>query len=243
MGDRDARHDILPRFGVAIVATVAFAGAAWAGTTDLVVHCDPPMVKPLSDIAEAFRSQTGVELRIFATAPNAIPEQLAREIQNDIVMSQPHILARIGAAGLLADFPPSARWRNRLVIAKRRGEPRRPVDQETLAAPDPVWGGGPDGPAVLAEAGLRPARVLGTFDTGEARALLLSGDASYALLHASELTADLEELGTSGLSAQRLAVAAMTRSARRPKPQALLRFLASEQAAAIFRANFLEPVS
>lgn len=233
----------------AIVATLAFAAtAARAETTDLVVHCDPPLAYPLRDIAVAFYFRNGVQLRIFPTAPNAIPAQLAREVQNDVVITSPEILARIGASGQLADFPRSAQWRNRLVVAARRGRSRKPIEQDTLAAPDPVWGGGPNGPAILAAAELRPGRLVGTFDTDEARTMLLDGEAAYALLHATELTKDLEEVATPGLSApnlatQRLAVAAVTRSARRPNPDALLRFLATAEAGGILRANQLEPVS
>ena len=38
-------------------------------------------------------------------------------------------------------------------------------------------------------AGLRPGRLFGTFNTEEARILLLSGEVEYALLHATELMA------------------------------------------------------
>jgi molybdate transport system substrate-binding protein len=229
---------------MAVAAALAFAAtASQAATTDLVVHCDPPLARPLYDIAAAFRTRSGVQLRIFPTAPNAIPAQLAREIQNDVVVTQPEILARIGASGLLADLPMSAQWRNRLIVAAKRAGSRRPIEQETLAAPDPVWGGGPDGPALLTAAELRPARLIGTFSTDEARTLLLDGEVTYALLYASELTPELAEVAASGLSAPRNAVAAVTRSARRPNPDALLRFLATAEAGAILRANSLEPVS
>ena len=73
--------------------------------------------------------------------------------------------------------------------------------------------------------------------------MLLDGEVAYALLHATELTKDLEEVATPGLSTQRLAVAAVTTSARRPNPDALLRFLATAEAGDILRANLLEPVS
>ena len=116
--------------GAAIVATLALAAtAARAETTDLVVHCDPPLAHPLRDIAVAFYSRNGVQLRIFPTAPNAIPAQLAREIQNDVVVTLPEILARIGANRQLADFPRSAQWRNRLVVAARRGAGENPSNR------------------------------------------------------------------------------------------------------------------
>ena len=224
--------------GVALVAT-----AAQAATTDIVVHCDPPMAIPLRAIAAAYHRQSGVALRIFPTMPNGIPEQLAREIQNDLVVSTPEILARIGAAGALADVPPSAAWRNRLVIAARRGGLRRAFEQAVCAAPDPSWGGGPDGPAVLAGAGLRPGRTIGTYDTDEASVLLLTGEVDYALLHASEIAPDMERVDTPGLSAERIMRAVVTRSARRPNPEALLHFLASPEAEAALSAAGLEKLS
>jgi molybdate transport system substrate-binding protein len=247
-GDEKARRRLRPdppvKTEMAVAAALTFAATTvQAATTDLVVHCDPPLARPLYDIAVAFRSRNGVQLRIFPTAPNAIPAQLAREIQNDVVVTQPEILARICASGQLADLPLSSQWRNRLIVAAKRAGSRKPIEQETLAAPDPVWGGGPDGPALLTAAGLRPARLAGTFSTDEARTLLLDGEAAYALLYATELTPELEEVATSRLSAPRIAVAAVTRSARRPNPDALLRFLATAEAGAILRANALEPMS
>src|ERR1700676_4972331 len=57
--------------GAAIVAAFAFAAtAAQAATTDLVVHCAPPLAGPLRDIAVAFQARSGVRLRLFPTAPN-----------------------------------------------------------------------------------------------------------------------------------------------------------------------------
>jgi hypothetical protein len=228
----------------AILATLAVATtAAQAATTDLVVHCDPPLAGPLRRIAAAFYTKSNVRLRIFPTAPNAIPAQLAREIQNDVIVTQPEVVTRVRAAGLLADFLPSANWRNRLIIATRREGRPRPIEQAVCAAPDPGWGGGPDGPDLLAAAGVRPGRLLGTFDTDEARHLLLAGEVEYALLHASELTPELAPAATPGLVAEKLVIAVVTRSTRRPNPEALLRFLATDQAATVLQAAGLEPAT
>jgi molybdate transport system substrate-binding protein len=213
---------------------------AEAATTDLVVHCDPPLAGPLRSVAAAFRRQSGVQLRIFATAPNAISAQLVREIQNDIVVSQPGVLAQIKAADLLADVAQAGPWRNRLVIAARRGAARPPIGQARVAAPDPGWGGGPDGPALLAQAGITPAHRIGTFDTGEARTILLSGEADYALLHATELTAELEVVEMPGFGPELRYFAAQTRASRRPDPGAVMRFLATAEAGAALRDAGLE---
>jgi molybdate transport system substrate-binding protein len=226
-----------------LAAAVSGMPAAQAATTDLVVHCDRPLALPLHRVAALFRAQGGVRLRIFPTAPNAIAAQLTREIQNDIVVTQPYVLDSIEAAGLLADAPRPGPWRNRLVIAARRGGTRPPIEQATLAAPDPVWGGGPDGPALLQAAGLRPAKLVGTFDTEEALTLLLARDVTYALLHTTELVPEIEPLPLSGLVVALQYGAALTRLARRPNPEALLRFLAGEAATAALRAAGLEPVS
>jgi molybdate transport system substrate-binding protein len=219
---------------------VPAAHAAEAATTDLVVHCDRPLAAPLRNAAAAFYAQSGVQLRIFPTAPNAIAAQMVREIQNDVVVTQPDVLAQIGAAGLLDDAPRPGPWRNRLVIAARRSEPRPPIEQAILAAPDPGWGGGPDGPALLQAAGLRPLRLQGTFDTSEALALLVDGEADYALLHSTELTPGIEPIPLPGFAVDLTYHAALTRSARRPDPAALLRFLAGPDAVMALRAGGLE---
>jgi molybdate transport system substrate-binding protein len=229
--------------GLAAAALALAIPAAEAATTDLVVHCDRSLARPLAQLAAAFYAESGVRLRVFPTAPNAIAAQVARQIQNDVVVTQPGVLAQIAAAQLLADGPQPGPWRNRLVIAGRRGEARVPLAQSVLAAPDPGWGGGPDGPALLAAAGLQPARLIGTFDTEEARGLLLSGEAGYAVLHVTELTPEIEAIPTPGFGADLTYMAALTKSARRPNPQALIAFLAGERAAAAMRAGGLEKLS
>ena len=230
--------------GRSIQALRAFgASPAWAAISDLVVHCDRPLARPMGAIAAAFLATAGVHLRVFPTAPNAIAAQLARQIQNDIVVTQPFVLAQIEAAGLLADVARPGPWRSRLVIAARAGSDRVPLAQASIAAPDPVWGGGPDGPAMLAAAALRPAKLLGTFDTDEAHALLQAGDADYALLHETELVAGLEAVPMPGFDARLTYFAALTRAARRPNPEALLRFLAGSEAVRVLHGAGLEGVS
>ena len=85
--------------------------------------------------------------------------------------------------------------------------------------------------------------MLGTFDTDEARALLLAGEADYALLHATELTAALDNTAMPGFAVDRIAIAAVTRSARRPNPDALLRFLATAEAVDVLRNAGLEAMT
>lgn len=225
---------------LAALPLAALAATAIAATTDLVVHCDPPLAGPLRAVAAAFKRASGVDIRIFPTAPNGIPAQIEREIQNDMVMTQPAVLDRLRAAGHLSDLPASAPWRNRLVIAAVRGGQRKPFDQAICAAPDPGWGGGPDGPALLAALPQKPGRVLGTFSTEEARDLLAAGEADYALIHRTELTSSLEIPPSPGQVGERLAIAAVTRSTRRPNPDAFLRFLATAEAMAILKEAGLE---
>jgi len=229
------------RLGTALLAAAALVvPAAQAATTDLVVHCDPPLAGHLGAVAAAFLARTGVRLRIFATAPNAIPAQLAREIQNDIVVTQPFVLAQIEALNLLAEAARPGPWRSRLAIAQRAGTSPPPIGQAALAAPDPGWGGGPDGPALLAGARLRPQRLQGTFDTGEAAASLRADEVDYALLRATELGDGLAAVGTPGLVVDLTYFAALTKSARRPNPDALLRFLDTPEARAVLKQAQLE---
>ena len=228
------------RLAAALLAAAVGVKAAQAATTDLVVHCDPPLAGPLRAVAAACLARTGVRLRIFATAPNGIPAQLAREIQNDIVVTQPFVLAQIEALSLLAEAKRPGPWRSRMVIAQRAGATPPPIGQASLAAPDPGWGGGPDGPALLEGAALRPRAVQGTFDTAEAAGLLRADEVDYALLHATELGDGLVAVGTPGLVSELTYFAALTKSARRPNPEALLRFLATPEARAVLADSHLE---
>jgi molybdate transport system substrate-binding protein len=223
------------------------AAAARAATTDLVVACDTTLGRSLRAVGRAFRARAGVTVHIFPTPPGLILPQLKREVQNDIVVTETHRLSSAADSRIIAAIPSGNHWRNRLVLAGRKDARSASMEGLTIAATDPTPACALDGPAVLSTAGLHPRAIIGAIDTDEVLDLITSGAAAVGLLHATDLAADnrLEVVAPipDSTYAPIIYAAAVTRLARRPDPDAFVRFLASEDAAAILRAHRLERAS
>ena len=222
---------------------VAAASRARAETVDLALICDTTLAPALRLASAAYRRQTGVQVFVFPTGPGLIVPQLEREVQNDIVVSQPAILAQVAHAGIV-DAITSTQWRNPLVIA---GLQNARTDGGTFAVPDPSVASDFDGPALLARLQLDPARVLGAVDTDEVAFLITSGAAQVGLLHLTDVRAD-ERLGVirpvaSEVHPPLLYAAAVNRSAGRPNPQGFVSFLAGSEGTGILAAAGLEVVT
>src|SRR4051794_27500173 len=97
------------------------AGAARPDSPDLAVTCDTTLAPALRKVASAYTARTGVRVFVFPTGPGLILPQLARDIQNDIVVTQLPILEQIAQAEIIASISAGPRWHNSLVIAGLRG--------------------------------------------------------------------------------------------------------------------------
>jgi molybdate transport system substrate-binding protein len=230
---------------VPILAAAFAIPAARAATTDLVVCCDPTLARPLRAVAGAFRARAGVIVHIFPTSAGLILPQLERQVQNDIVVTRVERLSRAADAGIVAaDAVRGGGWRNRLVIAARRDARPGSLSAVPVAVCDPTPASDIDGAAVLSMAGLRPKSIVGAIDTDEVIDLLASGAAPAGLVHATDLSADarLEVMEKVPDEAYAPIVygAAVTRLARRPNPDAFVRFLGGDEGTAILRAHGLE---
>ncbi len=231
---------------VPMLAAAAFAAsAAHAATTDLVVACDTTLARPLRAVADAFRTQAAVNAHIFPTPPGLILPQLERDVQNDIVVTRLERLTRATETGIIA--PGAARsggWRTRLVLAARRDARPASLNAVAVAACDPTPASDIDGAAVLSTASLWPKTIVGAIDTDEVLYLLATGATPVGLLYATDLSADarLEVMirVPDEASARIVYGAAVTALARRPNPDAFVRFLASDGAIAILHAHGLE---
>jgi molybdate transport system substrate-binding protein len=223
-----------------LLALAAATTPACADPGDLVVSCDPTLAPALRKVGAAYRARSGARVHVFPTGPGLILPQLLRDIQNDIVVTQVAILAQAAQAGVIASIPHGT-WRNPLVLAGPLGASA--IDG-IFAANDPSPASDFDGPGLLTQLGLQPARVLGAVDTDEVALLLTSGAAQAGLLHLTDVRAD-----------QRLEVirpvpaeihppisyaATVTRLARRPNPQGLIAFLATPEATALLSEAGLE---
>ncbi len=231
---------------VPMLAVAAFtASTAHAATTDLVVACDTTLARPLRAVADAFRARASVTAHIFPTSSGLILPQLEREVQNDIVVTRFERLTRATETGIIA--PGAARsggWRNRLVLAAWRDAPAVSLNAVAVAACDPTPASDIDGAAVLSTASLWPKSIVGAIDTDEVLFLLASGAAPVGLLYTTDLAADAR-LGVmtkvpDEAYARIVYGAAVTRLARRPNPDAFVRFLAGDEATTILRAHGLE---
>jgi molybdate transport system substrate-binding protein len=228
-----------------LVAAVATAGEARAATTDLVVNCDTVLAPAIAAAARAFRNSSGVRIDIFPTPPGLILPQLARTVQNDIVMTSPARLEQASQQGLTGGGQHSSIWRNRLMLAAQNGAAA--AEKGAIAVPDPTPGSDIDGPEVVARLGLRTASVRGVIDSSEAAWLLGNGAVAMALLPMTELRADsrLAVLRPvpQDVAPPLLCAAAVTTLARRPNPEAFVAFLNSPAGRAVLQASGLEAAS
>jgi molybdate transport system substrate-binding protein len=204
---------------------------AGVDTTDLALACSTALGPVMHRAAEVFREQSGVRLHVFAASPGLVHAQLQREVQIDLVAMGLREMEDLAVRKLLAPPPYTGPWRNRLVMAGRRGMALTTAMAGTVAVPDAGTAAGLDGPAILAQAGWRPGRRLGVVDTAEAAALLSAGAVTAALLYLSEVRADmlLAELAPvpQAASPDVQVAASVTAGARRPNPRAFLQFLAT----------------
>lgn len=221
------------------------APAPAKGIADLVLSCDAALGPPVLRAAALFRAQAGVRVRVFPTGPGLLVQQLARAVQNDLLLTQAPIMDAAASAGLLAG-PPRGGWRNPLVLAARRGAGPGALAGR-LAVTDATPLSDMDGPMIASRLGLAPAEILGVIDTATVLALLGRGEAEAGLLHASDVAgrADLEVVGTvpESVAPALSYVIAVSRLARRPDPQAFVDFLVSPAGTAVLTASGLERVA
>ena len=221
------------------------APAPAKGITDLVLSCDSALGPAMNRAAQRFHTRADVHVRVFPTGPGLLVPQLARAVQNDLLLTQAPIMAAAASAGLLAGTPRGA-WRNPLVLAARRGAGPRALAGR-LAVTDPTPMSGIDGPTIVAKLGLAPAQILGVIDTNTVLALLGRGEADAGLLHASDVAgrADLEivEAVPDSAAPSPTYVIAVSVLARRPDPQAFVDFLVSPEGTALLKASGLETIA
>lgn len=216
--------------------------AAQAATTDLVLNCDTALAPVMTAVAQRFHAISGVKVRVFPTGPGLLIPQIARAVQNDLLVTQTGIMAEAVAGGLIRGTPRGA-WRNPLVLAARRGAGDGAL-KGRIAVSDPTPGSDMDGPAIVAAMDLGQSRILGVIDTEEVVFLLAGGEADAGLLHASDLPRHpgLERLRPvpASAAAPLTYAVALTVLARRPDPGAFIDFLVSPEGTAALAAQGLE---
>lgn len=211
-------------------------------TTDLVLNCDTAAVPALAHAAERFHASAGVRVRIFPTSPGLLVPQLVRRVQNDLLVTQAPLLRAAAEAGLIAGEAAGA-WRNRFVLAAKRGAGADAL-KGPVAVPDPTPAADVDGLAVIGALALGDVPIRGALDTDEVAFLIARGEVKAGLLHAADLPSrpGLEAIRHLPDSVAPPVVyrAAVTTLARRPNPRAFLDFLLSPEGRSALTAQGLE---
>ena len=238
---------LIPRRGLLAapaLAAISLSIGASAQTTALALTCDTAAAPAIRRAAVAFTARTGVRIRVHPTAPGLVLPQLEREIQNDILVTQPALLEQAERASLVQPGGRTGSWRNRLVVAAARS-PAGPDGSFAVPAPSPA--SDIDGPAILQRLSVPQAYALGVIDTAAVAWLLTRGAARQGLLHQSEVTADDRLHATAPVPDDAwppiLYAATVTRLARRPNPEAFVAFLGSAEGKTALIAAGLEAVT
>ncbi|HUB11901.1 MAG TPA: substrate-binding domain-containing protein [Acetobacteraceae bacterium] len=241
-----ARRGLMQALPATAVLLVAAAPAAQAAdVAELVVACDTTLGPVLRLVARAYAESAGVRVNVFPTPPGLILPQLERQVQNDIVMTQPPTIAAAVQANVAAQDAARGAWRNPLVLAMKRGA--NPPTDQPIAVSDPTPASDMDGPAILARLGLASAPMLGVIDTDSVAALVLDGTARAGLLHMTDVHArpGLQIVRTipPDIAPPISYAVAVTKLARRPDPAGFVAFLLAPPATVLLAANGLETAS
>jgi molybdate transport system substrate-binding protein len=228
------------RRALPLLALAAAARPAVAATIDLSLACDTTLAAALRKVATSYAAMNGVRVFVFPTGPGLLIPQLARNIQNDILVTQIPILGQAAQQGIITAMPGAPHWSNPLVIAGRSGASAGGV----FAACDATAASDFDGPALLSKLGMKPAQVMGAVDTDEVAGLLLRGEAQAGFLHMTDVRAhpELTVIGAVAADAQAPFVyaATVTKLASRPDPQGFVAFMQTPQAVALLKEAGLE---
>jgi molybdate transport system substrate-binding protein len=228
---------------LAALPVLGVAARVRAATVDLSLACDTTLAPALRQVAAAYAMKVGPRVFVFPTGPGLLIPQLARNIQNDILVTQLPILGQAAQGGIIAAMPAAPRWSNPLVIAGRSGASVNGV----FAACDPTAASDFDGPALLAKLAMKPAQVIGAVDTDEVAWLLTRSEAQVGFLHMTDVRAhpELTVIKTvpADVQAPFVYAATVTRLASRPDPQAFVAFMQTPEAVALLQEAGLEAQS
>jgi molybdate transport system substrate-binding protein len=233
------RHFLQVMSVLPLLASVRVANAT---VTDLVLNCDTTLAPSMRSAAAAFAARTGIHVHVFSTPPDLILPQLAREIQNDLVITRQATIRRAEELNIISPDAARGAWRNPLVIAGR-SDAKAADSHQRIAVSDPTPASDMDGPAIANRLNLK-GTVMGVIDTDEVVDLLLRGEADIGLLHMTDVRANPSLTVVSqvppAMAPEIIYSAAVTKLARRPNPIVFADFLTSPEAGRILAAQGLE---
>jgi len=120
-----------------------------AQVPDAVVYTDPTLGFALRDVGALFMARTGAPVHVFSAPPSLILAQLARQVQNDVVVTDSAWLDRAAHEKLIQLATRIGAWRDTLVIA---GPAAGAADNAVFALTDPTPGATIDGCSAVSRA-------------------------------------------------------------------------------------------
>jgi molybdate transport system substrate-binding protein len=227
--------------GVALLLAALRPGLAAA--PDVIVYCDPTLVPAVRDVGQLFTARSQATVDVFTAPPPLMLAQLARQVQNDALITQTAWMDRAEASGLLKPGTRTGSWRNSLVIAGKSGGAKT---DGVFARTDPTPAATIDGPAILTALALQPAHVIGAANSGGVAFLLDTGVAQQGLLHLTDVRANpglaVLQPVPDGAYPPIVYVAALTKLTQSVNAQAFLDFLHTPEANSRLHAAGLETV-
>lgn len=191
------------------VATAAPARAGYPVAPDVAVFCEPTLLHAVTDVAAAWRAQTGVPVHIFTSPTWALLQQVAHHARDDVIIGEGDAEAT-SAVETKTIKPETLQrlWRNQLVVASDRknianasaGSATATDNLAALAGKAPIaivdpWAAtaGADSEKALQSLGLWQA-VSGKYDgvvgTADAAYLLAQGRVELAVVYATDVAAN-----------------------------------------------------
>ena len=236
------RRWLLRAVPAAAMLAVAGRARAAASVTDLVLACDITLGPAMRAASTAYANTAGVRVDVFPTQQYLILPQLEREVQNDIVVTRVATLDAAVKAGVVAPDAIRGAWRNRLVVAAKRGATT--MSDRPIAFAARLSASGIDSRTILAQLQLLDGPVLGVVDTDTVVALVANGTARAGLLHMTDVRAHpaLEVIREvpDDIEPPIAYAAAVTKLSSRPDPAGLIDFLVSSQGTTLLATLGLE---
>jgi molybdate transport system substrate-binding protein len=191
------------------VTSVIPAHAAYPVAPDVAVFCEPTLLHAVTDVAAAWRAQTGVPVHIFTSPTWALLQQAAHHARDDVIIGEGDAAAtNAGKTNLIKPDTLQRLWRNQLVVAADRknienasaASPAATDNLAALAGKAPIaivdpWAAtaGADSEKALQSLGLWQA-VSGKYDgvvgTADASYLLAQGKVKLAVVYATDVAAN-----------------------------------------------------
>jgi ABC-type molybdate transport system substrate-binding protein len=173
-----------------LIGGTAFSvsAAAWTSPApDVVLYCTPALDRALHQVAAQFSTRSGVRVHIFVASPDGLVGLLQHRARADLVAADAATLQLLVVSKLVTPDSVVTLGSDRFVlIAKAGGGTSQTLAGRPTVVTDPTSAAEFDGAAVLAQALLPAAGVVGVADTPTVIATVRAGNGLVGLVHQTQ---------------------------------------------------------